>query len=135
SYWQGKRAFGCGGAITHLHRDLNLHGTRGRIQFRGHQTLCPPGIRAGDPSCAAAPLEDYFAGLPGRAFHLVGTTPRTINWTSTAGFAQDDWRIKPRLMLNLGLRYSYVSPLKEANNLYGTFDPALGLVQQGQASV
>jgi hypothetical protein len=38
-------------------------------------------------------------------------------------------------MLNLGVRYSYVSPLKEANNLFGTFDPALGLVQQGQPSV
>jgi len=38
-------------------------------------------------------------------------------------------------MVNLGLRYSYVSPMKEANNLLGNFDPALGLVQQGQSSV
>jgi hypothetical protein len=38
-------------------------------------------------------------------------------------------------MLNLGLRYEYKSPLKEANNLFGNFDPALGLVQQGQPSV
>jgi hypothetical protein len=135
SYLHGKHSFKFGGEFTHIHVDFNLHDTRGRIQFRGHQTLCPTGIPVGDPSCASTPLEDYFAGLPQRAFQLVGQTPRTINWTSTAGFAQDDWRIKPRLMLNLGLRYSYVSPLKEANNLYGTFDPALGLVQQGQASV
>jgi hypothetical protein len=38
-------------------------------------------------------------------------------------------------MLNLGLRYSYVSPIKEANNLWGNFDPARGMVQQGQSSV
>jgi hypothetical protein len=39
------------------------------------------------------------------------------------------------LMLNLGIRYSYLSPVREANNLWGNFDPALGLVQQGQSSV
>jgi hypothetical protein len=135
----GKHSFKFGGEFTHIHVDFNLHDTRGRIQFRGSRT---PGIAAagftdclkkGNPTSCS--LEDYFAGNPDRAFQLVGTTPRTINWTSTAGFAQDDWRVKQRLMLNLGLRYSYVSPLKEANNLYGTFDPALGLVQQGQASV
>src|SRR5438309_716382 len=38
-------------------------------------------------------------------------------------------------MLKLGLRYSYVSPLKEANKVFGAFDPAVGMVQQGQASV
>src|SRR5438445_7604286 len=124
SYLKGKHSLKFGGEFTHIHIDFNLHDTRGRIRFRGNQAFA-----------GSTPLEDYFAGLPDSAFQLVGTTPRTINWTSTAGFAQDDWRIKPRLMLNLGLRYSYVSPLKEGNNLYGTFDPTLGLVQQGQQSV
>src|SRR5213593_1468476 len=36
-------------------------------------------------------------------------------------------------MLNLGLRWSYVSPFKEANGLLGGFDPVRGLVQQGQS--
>jgi TonB dependent receptor len=124
SYLHGKHSLKFGGEFTHIHVDFNGHDTRGRIQFRGNQAF--PG---------STPLEDYFAGLPQRAFQLVGQTARTINWKSIAGFAQDDWRIKTKLMLNLGLRYSYVSPLKEANNLYGTFDPTLGLVQQGQASV
>jgi len=80
-------------------------------------------------------LEDFFAGLPQRAFVTIGQTARRYTWKSLAGFAQDDWRIMPRLMLNLGLRYSYVSPIKEANNLWGNFDPARGMVQQGQSSV
>jgi hypothetical protein len=58
-----------------------------------------------------------------------------MTWNKTAGFLQDDWRMKPRLMLNLGLRYEYASPIKEVNGLLGNFDPALGLVQQGQPSV
>jgi hypothetical protein len=38
-------------------------------------------------------------------------------------------------MLNLGLRYSYTTPFEAAGGNLGNFDPALGLVQQGQASV
>jgi hypothetical protein len=124
SYLRGRHAFKFGGEFALIDVDNDTYDKRGRIQFRGKQAF--PG---------STPLEDYFAGLPQRAFVLIGQTARRYTWTSTAGFAQDDWRIKPRLMLNLGLRYSYVSPIKEANNLWGNFDPARGLVQQGQSSV
>src|SRR4029077_14944646 len=86
-------------------------------------------------SGASCPLEDFFAGIPKTATQLLGSAVRTEKWTSTAGFVQDDWRLPPKLTLNLGLRYSYVSPLHEVNNLLGNFDPVLGIVQQGQASV
>ena len=31
-------------------------------------------------------------------------------------FVQDDWRIKPRLTLNLGLRWDYEAPMTERYN-------------------
>ena len=60
-----------------------------------------------------------------------------MRWMHYAGFAQDDWRIKPKLMLNLGLRYEYAQPIKEINGLYGNFDPnsQFGIVQQGDPGV
>jgi len=53
---------------------------------------------------------------------------------STAGYLQDDWRVNQKLIVNLGLRYEYVTPMKGANNSLGTFDSTLGMVQQGHGT-
>ena len=37
-----------------------------------------------------------------------------------AGFFQDNWKINPRLVLNLGLRYDMWTPFKDANGLAST---------------
>ncbi len=41
-------------------------------------------------------------------------------------FVQDDWKVSPKLVLNVGLRYEFESPLTIANNIYSRFDPATG---------
>jgi hypothetical protein len=126
SYLRGKHAFKFGVEYAPISDFFNNHDTRGRIQFRGGKTSAIP---------SSTPLEDFFAGNPGRAFLLSGTTARNYTFNSIAEFVQDDWRVTPKLIVNLGLRYSFVTPLKEKNNLLGNFDPTLGMVQQGQSSV
>lgn len=37
-----------------------------------------------------------------------------------AGFFQDNWKVTPKLVLNLGLRYDYWTPFKDANGLAST---------------
>ena len=41
-----------------------------------------------------------------------------------AWYAQDDWRIRPNLTLNLGLRNAYDQPIYEVNNKESSFDLA-----------
>ena len=135
SYLKGKHSFKFGGEVAHIESNSFNHDTRGRIDFQGKQLFCPPGVKPG--KCASTPLEDFFAGKPSQGFQILGEAHRTVTWMSYAGFVQDDWRLTPKLIVNLGLRYSYTAPMKEANNLLGSFDPTstFGIVQEGQASV
>jgi len=127
SYLRGKHAFKFGGEFAQIWVNSASGDTsRGRIDFQG-------GITSAIPN--STPLEDFFAGNPSRGFLLVGSPVRQMKWNSIAGFVQDDWHLTPRVMVNLGLRYTYTAPIKELNNLLGNFDPAKGLVQQGQPGV
>ena len=44
-------------------------------------------------------------------------------WPSFAGFVQDDWRVRPNLMLNLGLRWETTLPPTGENDNWSDFDP------------
>jgi hypothetical protein len=47
-----------------------------------------------------------------------GTGTRRLHMDETGYYAQDAWRIKPNLTLNLGLRYELQFPIKPENSLY-----------------
>ena len=84
-------------------------------------------------------LQQFLIGtLSGTSLpsELVGTPDVHVTDHAFALFAQDDWRLKPRFTVNLGVRFERVTPIKEANNQLANFDPNTpsGLVQEGQTS-
>ncbi len=81
----------------------------------------------------ATSLQDFLMGLPSTASYVVGDPVITRRYWAYGAFVQDDWRVTPRLTINLGLRYEYETALTEDHNLMAVFDPLspTGLTQIG----
>jgi len=68
-------------------------------------------------------LQSFLQGIPSSGSILLGdpTDNTRSHWFGV--YAQDDWRLSPRVTLNLGLRYEYYTPETERNNYIGNFNP------------
>jgi hypothetical protein len=77
-------------------------------------------------------MQNFFSGNMSRASISAGDFLRHLQNQDYGLFLQDDWRVTPRLTVNLGIRYELQTIFTESNNLMGNFDPAQGLVQVGK---
>jgi hypothetical protein len=71
----------------------------------------------------ASDVAALLLGKADNANRSFGDTHRHITQNSVGFYAQDDWKIKPRLTLSYGLRYEINGTLRDRNNLEANFDP------------
>ena len=71
---------------------------------------------------------DFLTGTLGSdhsdAQFLDGETNRHFRSKSAGLFAQDDWKVRPNLTINAGVRWDWDGPLYEQNGLLSNFYPA-----------
>jgi outer membrane receptor protein involved in Fe transport len=69
-------------------------------------------------------LSDYFLGRPSAYEQDTGEYAEANYW-SYALFAQDDWRIRPNLTVNLGVRYDWQQAPTDTQNRQTNFVPGV----------
>jgi outer membrane receptor protein involved in Fe transport len=69
-------------------------------------------------------FEDFLGGLAGASVIGSGTNSLHNRANDFSAFFQDDWKVAPRLTLNLGLRYDYFGPITETDGHFVGFDPS-----------
>ncbi len=66
----------------------------------------------------------FIAGTADRFQITPGSQPSRIFTTAVGAFAMDEWKVTPRLQLELGLRYDWIGTPVEAKGRFVIFDPA-----------
>jgi len=122
SYTRGKHQFKVGLEIhrNHLYGASKLSNGSGTLNFGSIAAFTK-----------ATELEDFLTGTVGSSALLVGNALVSTSWPRYAVFAQDDWRLTPKLTVNLGVRWEIIPAPNEKDNKLGTFDPTVGLAQIG----
>ena len=71
------------------------------------------------------PFALFLLGEPGASVSYVNfpRPPMNVHNWEQGFYFQDDWKITPRLTLNLGLRYELITPFIDENDLLANFDP------------
>jgi hypothetical protein len=118
----------------------NLNWTRGNHNFKLGGEVRAIRLytdRQGGTTYTFASIQNFLANQP-QSIQYLGdlSAPSPFNGGATGqrkaeqeyyiAYGQDEWKIRPNLTLNYGLRYEYYTPLREARNLQILFDITSG---------
>ncbi|MBI3697647.1 MAG: TonB-dependent receptor [Acidobacteria bacterium] len=108
---RGRHTFKTGGEYRRFAMDgLNDNFARGQFTFQ--------------PSLTGNALAGLLLGLPSLALRTKIDNPMALRAHAWNFYAQDDWRLSPRVTLNLGLRYEWNRPPVDSTDRFTVFDLA-----------
>ena len=120
---RGAHLLKLGGEARHVALDSKVDlFSRGQLSFTGAFT--------------GSGIGDLLLGLPTFGIKAQADNPIHMRTNAWAAYLQDDWRVRPNLTLNLGVRYEYMSPPVDAYDAMSIFDATTKrLVQAGTNGV
>jgi hypothetical protein len=127
SWYRGKHNWRFGGDYRRILQSFrSAKNAEGSFVFTGLETsaFAPGGTNP--VSDTGYDFADFLIGSPQQTTLQSGTDSYDFASNSFDLFAQDDWRILPKLSLNLGFRYEYNGPYTEEHNRIANLDVANG---------
>jgi hypothetical protein len=122
---KGRHIVKMGGQLLRQQINAFVAGSSGSgfIRFNGQYTAGP---NAASPASKGFAEADFFLGTLARAARSGDTGSWGHRKIILAFYLQDDWRATDHLILNLGVRWEYHSPLVEVCDRQSNFEPFTG---------
>jgi len=125
-----EKIFSVSNATTKTFGGHNLRfGIQAQWRTFQHLTEVPPrGTFAFNGQFSGNPIADFLLGYCSTCTGAFGSSRSTYHSPTVAPFIDDQWNVSRKLTLQVGLRWEYLAPWHEEDNLEGAFDPASGKI-------
>jgi hypothetical protein len=110
-YYRGKHNFTVGGDFR-------------RQEFNYLSQLNPRGTYNFTGAATGSDFSDFLQGIPDTSAIAFGNADKYLRQSVYDAYGTDDWRIKPDLTLNVGVRWEYGAPITELKNRLVNLDVA-----------
>jgi trimeric autotransporter adhesin len=129
----GKHTWRWGGDFRRIQLNTETDSNaRGSFIFTGLNTS---EIVGGQPVASTGfDFADFLLGLPQQTSAQFGENNYHFRGNSWDFYAQDEWKLRGNLTLNLGVRYEYVSPYTEINSRIVNLDLSPGVLSLSEGT-
>lgn len=110
STWHRRHEIELGGEFRRQQFNLNGQSNpRGSFSFTGAAT-------EGGATSSGSDFADFLLGIPDTSTLAYGNADKYFRQSVMSLFLKDDWRMRPDLTINIGLRWDYEAPIVELKN-------------------
>jgi trimeric autotransporter adhesin len=115
--------------LYHGRHNITLGGDLRKQQFNDDFQQDPRGTFGFTGAATGSDLADFLIGIPDTSSIAYGNADKYFRQTVYDAYATDDFRIKPSLTINAGMRWEYGAPMTELENRLVNLDVSSGFTQ------
>ncbi len=106
--------------------DFTFGGDFRRQEFNVFEQQNPRGTFTFTGAATGSDVADFLIGVPDASTVAYGNADKYLRNSAYDAFFTDDWRLRPELTLNVGMRWEYGAPITELKNRLVNLDVASG---------